>query len=125
MEKRIYNKRIAVGTTNDDPREMILYRNDEKKWNPHFMERLNDYILLFKDLFSDLLNDKLGTEGWGVWFIQFNPKTSSFIVDVYLNDINKFQLVKQLIQDKTPTEIRISDVFFKGNETDFFASLPK
>ena len=125
MEERKYNIRIAVGATNVDPNEMILFRNGEKDFNPHFREKLSGYMMLFNDVFSDLFNDNLGADGWGIWFKQFVMETNSFICDIYLNDVNKFQLVKSLIEQQMPKEIKIHDCYFQGSEADYFATLPK
>ncbi len=119
------NSRIAVSNTTSFPDEMVLYKDGKQHWNPDFRERLLDYMKLFNDLFSSKLNEEIDLNGWGVRFIQFDLLMPSFHCDVYLNNPSHFHLFKSIIEEQSPKDIKIDDFVFKGDEADYFATLPK
>ena len=106
--------RITTGLTIVDTTEMILYKKDNPDWNIHFIERLKDYDALFNSVLLDFIIGKIGNDGWGIKFIQYNLSLPAFLVDIYLNDTNLYALVDAIIHERVPKEITFT-CSYRGN----------
>lgn len=111
-------RRINTGCTNADPNEMFLHKGNHLDWNIHFMERLKDYNQLFNDLFLDRIIEEIGNDGWAIKFVQYIQTSPSFLVDIYLENTDYYQIIKWIIETYIPKEIKI-EPSYRGTVTSY------
>ena len=105
-------RRINAGVCLDP--NTIKFKDGKQEWNPYFMEHVQDANQLFTDLFKDKIINAVGETGWAVYFLQYNPNTVSWLVDIYVDDESHYRSVVAVIKANIPVDFRLQ-FFHRGN----------
>lgn len=82
-------------------------------WNPHFLEHVADCNKLFNDLYKDKIIDAVGHNGWAVNFIQFSQENASWMVDIYVDKPEHYNLIGHLINGEVPQDMKFQ-YYYRG-----------
>jgi len=88
------------------------------EWNPHFIERMEDYNITFKNLFQENIINEIGETGWAISFVQVSQENSSWFVDVYVNSTEHFPIIVGIINKYIPKEFKLG-FWYKGGISDY------
>jgi hypothetical protein len=105
-------KRINTGLVLDPLSD--YYFGDKLQFHSEFNNRLNDYNITFSEMFESYIKNKVEGD-WAVKFIQISIEKALFFVDIYANDMAKFEPIKNIISSKMPKEINVLNYYFKGD----------
>lgn len=97
-----------------DPDEGLIYVDGGLKWNPFWVEKLNDYKKYFIDLLQAKILEAIGEGGWAVLFKQISPATLHFVVNIYVDNNENYPRIVGIVKDKVPKEFNL-DFSLKGN----------
>lgn len=110
MEKLPYN-RILVGIVThygEDFKYIKEGDNLHTEWNPYWIDRLRDYEGYFRILLEEDIGAQIGRTGWIVFFKQMSPYNVSFLVDISVNDLDKYPQIVSIIERLIPKEFTLS-----------------
>ena len=68
------------------------------KWNPYFVEHIQEHTLMFKEMFQDRIIGEIGDTGWAIYFTQYVPEQVSYFVDIYVDNPEHFEKIVGVIR---------------------------
>lgn len=81
--------------------------------NANFLERLSDFNKYFNSALLELINERLGNDGWAIKFIQISSFNNSFFCDIYVDNIEHFNTIQQIVETNIAKEFTLS-YYYKG-----------
>lgn len=109
-------KRIRAGVIKHENYSYIFDGSIE--FNPYFLEHIQDAELMFQEMFQDHIISKIGDTGWGIWFIQFDQLTVTYLVDIYVDDLSHFAIIVGLINSQIHKDFNLK-FSFRGPAADY------
>jgi hypothetical protein len=109
-------KRIRIGAGLDMLPNFDLFFGTVPEWNPTFMERLNDFLEYFIWVLDEPLHKALHEPKEARIFFVHEPQVTNmkFLVDIWIDDLNDFEVVKNVIRNNLSSYIELS-FFIKGS----------
>ena len=94
--------------------QYIKIKDGKQEWNPYFIEHVNDCNALFIELYKDKIIAAVGETGWAINFVQFSQESVTWLVDLYLDNVDLFPTIAGIIQSNVPKDM-VFNYYHRGS----------
>lgn len=114
MEEKKEYRKIIAGINIADYNETFLHKDGKLDWNPYWTERVYDYQGYFTIVLEDVIDEKIGKEGWAIDFVHYPVDNPSFTAKIYVDNKEHYHLVLAIVKEKVSKDIRL-DFYYGGD----------
>lgn len=106
MEEKKWHRKINAGI-DFIPGEAVIHKGDKIELNPYWTERLYDYIGYFTIVLEDLIDAKIGKDGWAIYFTRYPEDNPHFRARIFTDDEKHYHTVLAIVKDKVTKDIEL------------------
>lgn len=120
MEQNDY-LRINAGVWMQTTDEGLKYQDGKIEWNPLFIERVKEWQTYFHELLFQKIVNKIGENGWAIFFNRYPSLEMKMLVDIYVNNPEYFPIIVGIVKEEVPKDF-IMQFYQKGNIADYIGN---
>lgn len=106
MEEKKQYRKIICGLPLD-PNEAFIHKDGQINWNPYWVERVTDYQGYFSIVLEDLIDEKIGKDGWAISFVPEPVDEPDFTAKIFVDNPEHYHAVLAIIKEKVTKDIKL------------------
>lgn len=117
-DKKEYRK-IIVGLPLD-PKEAFIFKDGKTSWNHYWVERVLDYQGYFLIVLEDVIDNKIGKDGWAINFVPEPVDEPHFTAKIHVDNKENYHIVLAIIKEEVTKDIKLD--FYYGGDINAYIS---
>lgn len=113
--------RINAGVWMQTTEEGLKYKDGKIEWSPLFIERVKEWQTYFHELLFQKIVNKIGENGWAIFFNRYPSLEMKMLVDIYVNNPEYFTIIVEVVKEDVPKDF-VMQFYQKENIADYIGN---